>query len=207
MQKINYNIKMKEEIDKLDSKARLLLHSCCAPCSTQVIKRLMENFNIEVFFFNPNIYPKDEYMKRLEEQRRLVNEMGLDYRVVDIGFKDELFYESIKGLEHLGEGSERCNNCFELRLRETAKYARENNFDYFATTLTISPMKNAQVINKIGEKTAEEYGVKFLYSDFKKENGFKKSIEISKDFDLYRQDYCGCVFSKRERDERLKENK
>ena len=198
---------MKEEIDKLDSKARLLLHSCCAPCSTQVIRRLMENFNIEVFFFNPNIYPKDEYVKRLEEQRRLVKEMDLDYRVVDIGFKDELFYESIKGLENLGEGSQRCNNCFELRLRETAKYARENNFDYFATTLTISPMKNAQVINKIGEKIAEEYGVKFLYSDFKKENGFKKSIEISKDFDLYRQDYCGCVFSKRERDERLKENK
>lgn len=207
--KKNYHRIMLDEIKKnVEGKDRkkLLLHSCCAPCSTYVIKFLSEFFDLEVFFFNPNIYPMEEYMKRMEEQKRLIVEMGFDYKVVENDHKSELFYEAIKGYEQLGEGSERCLKCFYLRLGETARYAVENGFDYWTTTLTISPMKNSKVLNELGEKIEAETGAKFLNSDFKKNNGYKASTEISKEFGLYRQDYCGCVFSKREREESKIEN-
>lgn len=199
--KKNYHKIMLDEIKtnaKLKSKPKLLLHSCCAPCSSYVIKFLSEYFELEIFFFNPNIYPEIEYSKRLKEQIRLVKEMGFNYKVIENKHQSKLFYDAVRGYEELGEGSDRCFKCFELRLRETASYAKDNNFDYWTTTLTISPMKNARKINEIGMKIGESYGVKFLNSDFKKNNGFKYSIDLSKEFDLYRQNYCGCVFSQKE---------
>ncbi len=197
--KINYYKLMLDEIKKVDGrKPNLLLHSCCAPCSTQVINFLKDYFEIEVLFFNPNIFPKEEFVRRMNEQIRLIKDMGLTYKVIDLGFNDKLFYEAVEGLEHLGEGSKRCYNCFYLRLNKCVKYAKEHNFEYFTTTLTISPMKNAKVLNEIGEKLSNKYNVKFLNSDFKKNDGYKKSIEMSKEYDLYRQNYCGCSFSKDE---------
>lgn len=198
--KINYNELMIKEIKSLQNKPKLLLHSCCAPCSSHVIDLLKEYFDLKIFFFNPNIYPEEEYEKRLKEQIKLLKDMGLTYKVVDIGYKSELFYEQIKGYEDLGESSERCSRCFTLRLEETAKYAVDNNFDYFTTTLTISPIKDSQLLNNLGIKIGDKYNIKYLCSDFKKKNGYKKSIEFSKKYNLYRQDYCGCVFSKKERD-------
>lgn len=197
---------MLEEISKIDSniKPRLLLHSCCAPCSSHVILLLSNYFNLEILFYNPNINPEEEYLKRLEEQIRMVKEMGLNFTVVDKGHKSECFYNAVKGYELLGEGSERCNKCFTLRLEESAKYASINNFDYYTTSLTISPLKNTKILNEIGEMLGNKYNIKFLNSDFKKNNGYKKSTELSKQYNLYRQPYCGCVFSKNEYNIRVK---
>ena len=194
--KINYHKLMLDEIEKITSEAKrpkLLLHSCCAPCSSFVIEYLSTYFEMEVYFFNPNIHPEKEYLRRLDEQIRMVEEMGLTYQVIGPEHQSELFYQAVKGCERLGEGSERCVRCFDLRLEKAAEYASTNGFDYFTTSLTISPMKNAAKLNELGEAAGLKYGVKFLNSDFKKNNGYKRSIELSKQYDLYRQHYCGCA--------------
>lgn len=184
---------------------RLYLHSCCAPCSSYVLEYLSEYFAITVFYYNPNISFEEEYQKRVEEQKRLIaafNQEGARYPIaIEEGDYDpECFYEMARGLEKCPEGGERCFKCFDLRLRETAKKAAEGKYDYFATTLTISPLKNAQKLNEIGERLAREYQVPWLPSDFKKKNGYKRSIELSAEYGLYRQDYCGCVYSKLQRE-------
>ncbi len=200
--KVNYQRELDKTLLELkDNKPRLLIHSCCAPCSSYVLEYLSKHFLITVLYYNPNIYPEEEFKKRLLEQHRLVNEMEVEnsVSVIDIGYGSEEFYSAIKGLENEAEGGARCEKCFKLRLSKTAEVAKEQGFDYFTTTLSISPLKDEQLLNKLGGEVAKEYGIKYLFSDFKKKNGYKRSIELSKEFDLYRQDYCGCVFSKRER--------
>lgn len=191
---INYNEEMKKIISNLDDHNKLLLHSCCGPCSSSVIERLRDYFDITVIYYNPNIEPKEEYEKRKSEQLRLLNELGIKF--MDIDYLNNEYHEKVKGYENEPENGLRCPLCFELRLDKTASKAIENNFDYFGTTLTVSPHKNSKIINEIGLKLEEKYGVKFLLSDFKKEDGYKRSIELSKKYDLYRQDYCGCLYSK-----------
>lgn len=191
---INYNEEMKKIISNLDDHNKLLLHSCCGPCSSSVIERLKDYFDITVIYCNPNIEPKEEYEKRKSEQLRLLNELGIKF--MDIDYLNNEYHKKIKGYENEPENGLRCPLCFELRLDKTASKAKENNFDYFGTTLTVSPHKNSKIINEIGLKLEERYGVKFLLSDFKKEDGYKRSIELSKKYDLYRQDYCGCLYSK-----------
>lgn len=202
---MNYNNVMKDIIDGIVREKcvpKLLLHSCCAPCSSHVITTLMPYFNITILYYNPNIEPKDEYEKRKAEQIRLLSTIEhqneLDF--LDCDYDPGKFHEAIKGLEHLGEGSERCFNCYSLRLEKTAKVAKEKTFDYFCTTLTVSPFKNSEKLNEIGQIMENKYDIKYLYSDFKKENGYKKSIELSAKYGLYRQDYCGCIYSKIERE-------
>lgn len=186
----------------------LLLHSCCAPCSSYVLEYLAEYFSITVFYYNPNIYPAAEYEHRTEELRRLIAALPAAHPVTLIAAPHgaEAFYRAAEGLEDCPEGGERCLACFRLRLEESAKLAKEGGFDYFTTTLTISPLKNAQALNEIGREMGERYDTVWLPSDFKKKNGYKRSIELSAEYDLYRQDYCGCVFSLAERDRRNAEN-
>ena len=176
----------------------VLLHSCCAPCSSYVIEYLSNYFNITILYYNPNISPIDEYLKRKDEQIRLINALPTKYKVniIDCDYDNDLYEKLVKGLENEPERGNRCNVCFKLRLEKTAILARENNFDYFATTLTLSPYKNAKLINEIGFELSNIYNVKYLGSDFKKRNGYKRSIELSKVYNLYRQDYCGCIYSK-----------
>lgn len=198
--KINYQIILDKEIQALDGRRpSLLLHSCCGPCSTYVLEYLSQYFDITVFYYNPNIYPPEEFEKRTVEQKRLIEKMFPDKSVgfVEGQYDDNRFYEAVKGLEDLPEGGERCFKCYRLRLEETAKKAKEYGFEYFTTTLSISPHKNAQKLNEIGEAVAQEYGLKYLLSDFKKKNGYKRSCELSAEYEIYRQDYCGCVFSVR----------
>lgn len=185
-------------------KKTLLLHSCCAPCSSYVLEYLTKYFEITDMFYNPNIYPPQEFEKRSAELERLIGSMPLDNPVhfLPCEYNEQEFYDAVKGLEALGEGSERCFACFRLRLEKAAAYAKEHGFDYFTTTLSISPYKNAQALFDISKEISEKYGVAFLPSDFKKKNGYKRSIELSHEYDLYRQDYCGCVFSKKEADHR-----
>lgn len=202
--KINYQKELEKELQKLEKEdriPRLLLHSCCAPCSSYVLEYLSDFFEITVFYYNPNIYPESEYTKRVEEQQTLIGDMTFQYPVsfIEGNYDTVKFYEMAKGLEQVKEGGERCFRCYELRLRETAKLAEKQGFDYFTTTLSISPMKNAQKLNEIGGQLAGKYGVPYLFSDFKKKNGYKRSIELSGEYGLYRQDYCGCVFSMKER--------
>ena len=175
----------------------LFLHSCCAPCSSYVLEYLSAFFRITVFYYNPNIYPAEEYGKRVEEQKNLIEKLPSVYPIefVEGAYDKERFYEMARGLEQVPEGGERCFRCYELRLRETARLAAERGFDYFTTTLTISPLKNAAKLNEIGGLLGEEYQTVWLPSDFKKKNGYKRSIELSKEYNRYRQDYCGCVFS------------
>lgn len=184
---------------------RLFLHSCCAPCSSYILEYLRRYFRITVFYYNPNISFEKEYQKRVAEQKRLIaayNKQGTGFPidVVEGDYEPELFYAMARGLEECPEGGERCFLCYELRLRKTAELAGKNGYDYFATTLTISPLKNAKKLNEIGERLSAEYDVKWLMSDFKKRNGYKRSIELSAEYDLYRQDYCGCIYSKKERE-------
>ena len=181
----------------------LLLHSCCAPCSSYCLEYLSQYFKITVLYYNPNLFPAGEYERRVSEQKKLVSALPAKYPVtlVEMKGEPEEFYSAVKGLEHIREGGERCFACFRLRLERAARYAKENGFDFFTTTLTISPLKNAQKLNEIGEAVGEKFGVRHLPSDFKKKNGYKRSVELSKVYGLYRQDYCGCVFSKREREE------
>lgn len=203
MQKINYQKILDELIGKLQKEnkiPKLLLHSCCAPCSSYVLEYLSKYFRITVLYYNPNISIEEEYLHRIEEQKRLISEMKTINKVdfVQGEYKPNDFFAIAKGLEDAKEGGERCFKCYELRLKETVKIALDNGYDYFTTTLSISPHKNAQKINEIGEKLSEEYGVKYLYSDFKKREGYKRSIELSKEYNLYRQNYCGCIYSKLE---------
>ena len=181
----------------------LLLHSCCAPCSSYVLEYLSEYFKITVFYYNPNIYPESEYTKRILEQQKLISEMHFKNSVSFLAgsYDKEQFYEMAKGLEEVKEGGERCMKCYEMRLKKTAQKAAEGGFDFFTTTLSISPMKNAQKLNEIGEELCRDTKVAWLPSDFKKKNGYKRSTELSKEYGMYRQDYCGCVFSMREREE------
>lgn len=186
------------------SVSTLLLHSCCAPCSSYVLEYLSDYFAVTVLYYNPNIYPEEEFRHRADEQKRLIENMPARHpaRFIEGRFDSREFYDAVRGLEHIPEGGERCHACFRLRLEETARIAAENGFDYFTTTLTISPLKNGVVLNKIGEETASRFGIAWLPSDFKKKNGYKRSVELSSEYGLYRQDYCGCVFSKRERQTR-----
>lgn len=192
---MNYNEKMKKII-KDKSGEKLLLHSCCAPCSSSVIRRLEKYFDISVLFYNPNIEPIEEYLKRKSEQIKLLKKLKVKY--IDIDYLNNEFREKIAGFENDKEGGKRCFICYNLRLNKTASIAKEKGFDYFTTTLTVSPYKDSKVINLIGESLASKNKIKFLNSDFKKEEGYKKSIYLSKKFNLYRQDYCGCLFSKGE---------
>lgn len=179
---------------------RLFLHSCCAPCSSYCLEYLSEYFEITVFFYNPNIYPPKEYQKRVEEIKRLVKEMPFSHPVtlLEGRYEPEEFFSMAKGLEDVPEGGERCFKCYRLRLEEAARLAAEGGYDYFTTTLTISPLKNAEKLNEIGEELSGIYQVPHLPSNFKKKNGYKRSIELSCQYDLYRQNYCGCVYSRRE---------
>lgn len=210
--KINYD-KVLENIilenKKLKRVPRLLLHSCCAPCSSYVLEYLSKYFSITVFYYNPNISPLEEYLKRKDEQVRLIREMSFLYPVdiLDCDYDNEVYECRIKGLENEPERGSRCSVCFRLRLEKTAGAAMRGGFDYFGTTLTVSPYKNASLINELGGELENTYGVKFLYSDFKKKNGYKRSIELSSEYHLYRQNYCGCKYSKIERGRLLSINK
>lgn len=201
--KQNYQIildKKLEEIVNSGVKPRLLLHACCAPCSSYVLEYLNRYFDITVFFFNPNITEKDEYEKRSAELRRLISELPHENSIafLDGGYSPEEFEMIAKGLENEPEGGARCMKCYRLRLEHTARTAAEGSFDFFTTTLSISPHKNAQALNSIGADAAEKYGSNWLFSDFKKKNGYKRSCELSAVYGLYRQNYCGCEYSKRE---------
>lgn len=207
---MNYQKELEKLISNLqkDRKVpKLLLHSCCAPCSSYVLEYLSDYFEITVFYYNPNIFPESEYTKRILEQQMLIQDMKVKHPISFLAgsYERNRFYEIAAGLEHLKEGGERCFKCYELRLEEAAKIAQEGEFDYFTTTLSISPMKNAEKLNEIGNKVGAKYGVSYLQSDFKKKNGYKRSIELSKEFGLYRQDYCGCEFSFRDRQREKKE--
>lgn len=202
LQKINYQKELEKLLTQVEAEQRvptLLIHSCCAPCSSYVLEYLSEYFKITVFYYNPNFYPESEYTKRIAEQQKLIREMKFRYPVSFLAgeYDKEKFYEMAAGMEDLKEGGARCMKCYELRLSEAARQAVAGGFEYFTTTLSISPMKNAQKLNEIGLRVGEEYGVKYLVSDFKKKNGYKRSIELSKEYGLYRQDYCGCEFSMR----------
>lgn len=203
--KINYQLEMEREIQRLSDRGErpvLVLHSCCAPCSSAVLERLHEAFQLVVYYYNPNISPEGEFRHRSDEQRRLVSQMFLreDVQVVEGEYDPERFYALVKGYEDAPEGGERCTICFEMRLRKTAEYARSIGAEYFTTTLSISPLKDAQRLNSIGEELAKEYGLNYLHSDFKKKDGYRRSIQLSAQYDLYRQDFCGCVYSKMERE-------
>ena len=187
----------------LTAAPKLMLHSCCGPCSSYVLEYLSRFFSITVFYYNPNIYPEAEFEKRAETQSELISKMEeagrfpnhVDLAVPQYGHKE--FLEAAKGLYGEPEGGARCEKCFLLRLEETAKAAKQGNFDYFTTTLSVSPHKNAELLNRLGGEVGERYGISYLYADFKKREGYKRSIELSREFDLYRQDYCGCEFSLR----------
>ena len=204
MNKINYQKELDNLIKKLDEEGSvpsLLLHSCCGPCSSYCIEYLSQYFEITVFYYNPNIYPDEEYYTRVKEQERFIEQFPAKHPVsfIEGDYDTESFYEIAKGLEMEPEKGIRCHKCYELRLRRTAKVAKEKGFDFFTTTLTISPMKDSAVLNEIGQKVALEEGVNWLPSDFKKREGYKRSTELSKEYDMYRQDYCGCVYSYRDR--------
>ncbi len=209
MNKRNYQIEMEKILrqhEKNGETPTLFLHSCCAPCSSYVLEYLSDYFCITVFYYNPNIYPDEEYYKRVREQQDFIRRLPAKHPIsfVEGVFDKERFYDMAKGLESVPEGGERCFRCYELRLREAAAYAKEGGFDYFTTTLSISPLKNAAKLNEIGLALEQEYGVRYLVSDFKKKNGYKRSVELSREYGMYRQDYCGCIFSKRQRDSERK---
>lgn len=191
--------KIIENIEKTGQKPSLLLHCCCAPCSSYCLEYLHRHFRITLFYYNPNIHPAEEYQHRVDEIIRLVNEMGLadEIDIIEGENDTKSFYSAVKGMENIREGGERCFVCYEMRLEKTALLAKEKGFDYFTTTLSISPLKNSQKLNEIGERLSGTYGVKHLPSDFKKKNGYKRSIELSAQYGLYRQNYCGCVYSLR----------
>ena len=193
-------------IEGMEGRRTLLLHACCAPCSSYVLEYLTEFFDISLLYYNPNIFPETEYLKRVEEVKRLIAEMPLksSVKLIEGRYEPSEFFAVSKGLETALEGGERCFKCYRLRLEEAAREAAKGGFDYFTTTLSISPHKNADKLNEIGGELEEQYGVKYLYADFKKKNGYKRSIELSEIYGLYRQDYCGCGFSKAQRD--LREN-
>jgi len=199
---LNYHKLCLEEINKIKNPKKILLHSCCAPCSSYVITFLSNYFNITILYYNPNIYPKEEYLKRKQEQIKLIKNLNTKYKLdfLDCDYDNEIYNNRIKGYEKYPEGSSRCQICFNLRLEKTAELAKKNNYDYICSTLTVSPHKNSKLINEIGINLSKIYNIKWLYSDFKKNEGFKQSIELSKKYELYRQDYCGCIHSKKARE-------
>lgn len=208
--KRNYQKEMEKVIAQKQNEdivPTLFLHSCCAPCSSYVLETLSEHFRITVFYYNPNIYPEDEYWKRVEEQKEFIRRLPVKHPIsfMEGTFDKDRFYQTVKGLEHIPEGGERCFACYRLRLEETIRMAEQKSFDYVTTTLTISPLKNAEKLNEIGEELCIETKVNWLPSDFKKKNGYKRSTELSKEYGMYRQDYCGCVFSLNERNKRMQE--
>ena len=194
---LNFDREMENVISQIKEKGvkpNLLLHACCAPCASSCVERLKEHFEITLYFYNPNMDSQNEYFLRAEEIKKLAERFSVDYIIEE--YEQDVFYSAVTGLEQEKEGGRRCDKCFELRLMQTAKKAKEINAEYFATTLTVSPLKNANLINKIGVDINKEQGVEYLVSDFKKKNGYIRSIEISKELNLYRQNYCGCKFSK-----------
>lgn len=208
MNRINYQKQLEQTIlkhEKANEVPKLLLHSCCAPCSSYCLEYLSNYFRITVFYYNPNIYPAEEYQKRVEEQRNFIEKLPTKHKIefVEGIFEEQRFYEAVKGYEDCREGGERCFLCYELRLKETARLAKEMGMDYFTTTLSISPLKNAEKLNEIGEKVGAIYGISHLSSDFKKKNGYKRSVELSEEYGMYRQYYCGCVYSKAQRDREI----
>lgn len=208
----NYQKRLEEIINATEEGTTLLLHSCCAPCSSYCLEYLSSHFAITIYYYNPNITEEKEYRKRVEEIQRLIRVLNekqeTKYKIAFLegAYEPQKFLEAVKGYEDCQEGGDRCRICFALRLENAAKVCREGGFDFFTTTLTISPLKNAELLNDIGKQCGLTHEVKFLPSDFKKKNGYKRSIELSREYDLYRQDYCGCAFSKAERI-RQKENK
>ncbi|MDO4662878.1 MAG: epoxyqueuosine reductase QueH [Tissierellia bacterium] len=208
MQKINYNLKMKDiikENEKNNIKPTLLLQVCCGPCSSEVLTRLRDYFDIDIYYYNPNIYPIEEFKERSKVVENLIKDMNLKSKVIVPENNPKDFYDYVDTRKDDHEMGKSCYKCYELRLRKTAIYAKERGYDFFSTTLSISPYKKSDWLNEIGAKLEKEYGIRYLYSDFKKENGYKNSIELSKKYNLYRQDYCGCVYSYNER--RQSENK
>ena len=199
---MNYQIVLDETLKNLNGKKKLLLHACCAPCSSYVIEYLSKYFDITILYYNPNIDTLDEFNKRLSELKRFVKEFKTEnpVKVVSLGYDNLEYIKEIKGLEEEIEGGSRCFKCFKQRLTKSCLYAKNNQFDFFTTTLTISPLKNSKVINEIGASLEKEYNMPYLYSDFKKREGYKRSIVLSKKYNLYRQDYCGCKFSKRRKE-------
>jgi len=200
--KENYSNKCEEILSNLKEKKKILLHSCCGPCSSYVISYLTKYFDITVLYYNPNIFPYEEYKKRKEEQIKIINELAKinknKIEIMDCEYDNILYEEKIKGLEEEPERGKRCNICYQLRMEKTAIIAKENNYDYFGTTLSVSPYKNSDLINKIGKELEEKYKIKWLYSDFKKKEGYKKSIQLSEKYNLYRQNYCGCIYSRKQ---------
>lgn len=199
MNKINYDKKMQEIIKKMDTKKKLLLQVCCAPCSSAVVTRIREYFDIDIYFYNPNIYPAEEYNKRANVVKEFMGRIDQGINVIIEKNDPNEYYDYVKNRKNEKEGSRSCYDCYYLRMKKTAIYAKEHNYDFFTTSLSISPHKNSAWINEIGEKLQNEYKINFLYSDFKKKEGYKKSIELSKEYELYRQDYCGCIYSFKER--------
>ncbi|MBQ9264730.1 MAG: epoxyqueuosine reductase QueH [Clostridia bacterium] len=199
--KRNYQKEMEEEIEKLNGRRpALLLHSCCGPCSSAVIERLIEHFDVTLLYYNPNIEPEEEYNHRLAEQKRLLSLAPGQVKLLPCDYDHPAFEAFAPAMAQEPEGGKRCLSCFALRLNYTAKMARDNGFEYFTTTLSVSPHKNADNVNRIGQSAGEQYGVKYLMADFKKKNGYLRSLQLSKEYDLYRQDYCGCLYSKPEKD-------
>lgn len=201
MNQKNYQKELEKIIQKIENESRvprLLLHSCCAPCSSYVLEYLSRYFDITVFYYNPNISPEEEYKKRTEELRRLIGELPAPHPIrLEVGpYEPQKFYDMARGMEQEPEGGRRCFGCYRLRLEEAARMAKAGGYDYFTTTLTISPLKNARKLNEIGEELGTIYQVEHLPSDFKKKNGYKRSVELSAQYHLYRQNYCGCVYSK-----------
>ena len=198
--KVNYQTKLEDIIKglKLNGKnPKLLLHCCCGPCSTYVFEYLIKYFKITAFYYNPNTYPEEEYNLRFKQLEKFSNLSGYNFEIIKSNYRDSEFYNEINGLEDESEGKKRCEKCINLRLKETAKLAKKLNFDYFTTTLSVSPHKNADFINKRGNYLQEKYKVNYLFADFKKKDGYKRSIELSNKYELYRQNYCGCKFSLR----------
>lgn len=199
---MNFQLKLEEIIEKNQQDnyiPTLLLHSCCAPCSSYCLEYLSNYFKITIFYYNPNITDSEEYLKRVIEQKRLIKELPCKYEIkfIEGNYNPNVFFNMAKGLEEAPERGERCFKCYRIRMQETARIGEQLNFDYFATTLTLSPYKNANKINEIGQELEQEYNIKYLYSNFKKKNGYKRSIELSNIYNLYRQNYCGCIYSKK----------
>ncbi len=196
---MNYDLEMMKQLERIPKGTKLLLHACCAPCSSLVLERLANHFSISVFYYNPNISDSLEYQKRIQEMKRLLSYIQSTYPItlIEGDYDPNHFFNRIKGLEEEPERGKRCFECYSLRLEETAKIAEKFNYPYFCTTLTLSPHKNSIWLNEIGKRLEEEYSTLYLYSDFKKRGGYQRSIELSKKYQLYRQDYCGCIYSKR----------
>ncbi len=194
---MNYNVEMEKQMKNIEEGSSLLLHACCAPCSSYVLEYLSKVFDITIYYYNPNIDDIEEFNKRVEEVKKIISEapFAKDVKLVIGPYEREKYLDSIKGFEEEKEGGIRCKKCYYMRLEKACIYAKENNFDFFTTNLSISPYKDAKALNRIGEVLSNKYHIDYLYSDFKKKNGYKRSIELSHEYNLYRQDYCGCVYS------------